>query len=385
MSQDDRASVLVLGAQHPTGLTTARALRDCGARIIGLAYGESPCLRSSVWSSVLRTERNPQDVLQAVAATAERHGGPLLLLPADDESVKILSDQRHLLPPSCLLCMPDAATVDLLLDKSKFYSWAQEHSFPVPATIEVSSFDKLDSAIQELGYPLLLKPTYRTGRWDREIPADKVLILEYSEQRTTIPKSIFSIAPLLLVQQWIPGSDADIYFCLVGYDRHGKLLDYFCGRKLMQWPPLGGSTAVAISDEQEESRDLTLALFDTLGYKGLGSVEYKKDPQTGKLYIMEPTVGRNDFQSGLAIAGNVNLTDCVFLDALGKKGTVKGNRHRSAWICEPSLYYAMKYYLRRNDRSLFQIFRCFFKKIGFCYFEMKDKKPFGAFLKSKLR
>jgi predicted ATP-grasp superfamily ATP-dependent carboligase len=281
--------------------------------------------------------------------------------------------------------MPDAATVDLLLDKSKFYPWAQDHGFPVPITIEVSSFAEMDSAIRDMGYPVVLKPTYRTERWDQEIPRDKVFILECSEQYAAIPRDIFAVAPLLLVQQWIPGTDADIYFCLVSYDRRGKLIDYFCGRKLMQWPPLAGSTAMAVSDEQDETRELTLTIFDAVGYQGLGSMEYKKDPRTGRLYIMEPTVGRNDFQSGLAIAGNVNLTRHVCQDVLGTRVDAGCGHHPATWICEPFLYYGMKDSLRHMDGSIFRHLRFFFRKIGFPYLDRRDMAPFNAFVKSRLR
>lgn len=385
MSGQDQAAVLVLGAQHPTGLMTARALRGLGVRIIALAYSDSPCLRSSVWSSLLMIEKTPETVMRAVLATAAEQRGRLLLLPADDDSVKILSDQRHALPPSCFLLMPEAEKVDLLLDKSQFYPWAVTHGFSVPKTIEIANFEELDRAILEIGYPLLLKPMYRTGLWDEEIPGDKVFILETLEQYVSVPRHLFAVAPVMLAQQWIPGSDADIYFCLVSYDQKGKLLDYFCGRKLMQWPPLGGSTAVAVSDEQEESRELTLALFDAVGFQGLGSVEYKKDPRTGKLYIMEPTVGRNDFQSYLAVSGNVNLTASACQDALGALKKPVGHHHPSAWICEPSFYYGLKYCLRHRDGSFLRYIRFLFRKIGFAYLDFRDMAPFFAFLKSRLK
>jgi predicted ATP-grasp superfamily ATP-dependent carboligase len=281
--------------------------------------------------------------------------------------------------------MPDAATVDLLLDKSKFYPWATRQGFAVPTTIEVSGFAELERALGKIGYPVLLKPKYRTERWDREIPGDKVFILERPDQYAVVPRNIFDVSPVLLAQQWIPGTDADIYFCLVCYDRQGKLMDSFCGRKLMQWPPLGGSTAIAISDEQKESLEPTLALFNAVGYQGLGSMEYKKNPQTGQLYIIEPTVGRNDFQSLLAVTGNVNLTGLVCRDALGIQKASCGLRRRSAWICEPSLYYAVKRCWSHGDMSFLRFFRLLFRRTGFAYADWHDMAPFITFVKSRLR
>ncbi len=378
-------TVLVFGAQHPTGLMTARSLRGCGAEIIGLAFGDSPCLRSSIWSSLIILEQNPEALLQAVRKIAEERSGSVLLLPAGDESVKILSDHRYELPPSCILVLPESATVDLLLDKSRFYSWAEAHGFSVPKTLEVTCFPELDAVIKEIGYPLLLKPLYRDTVWEQKFPDNKVFILETAADSEQLPRNLFAVAPVMLAQQWIPGTDADVYFCLVCYDQQGKLINHFCGRKLMQWPPLGGSTAVAISDKKEKSRELTQAIFDTVGYQGLGSVEYKKDPRNGKLYIMEPTVGRNDFQSYLAVTGNVNLTRLAYYNALGVPQQPAGQRRPSSWICEPSFYYGLKYYLRRRDAYFLRYLLSMVRRTGFAYLDLRDRTPFIAFVKSRLK
>ena len=146
MSDGEKTVALVFCAQHPTGLMTARSLRGCGLEIIGFAYNDSPCLRSSIWDSIQMIERTSETIIRAVLAIAACRTGILLLFPADDESVKILSDRRHELPDSCILSLPNAATVDLLLDKSKFYPWASAHGFPVPKTItemvELKMFEK---------------------------------------------------------------------------------------------------------------------------------------------------------------------------------------------------------------------------------------------------
>ncbi|MDD2852263.1 MAG: hypothetical protein PHY09_10260 [Desulfuromonadaceae bacterium] len=349
---------------------------------MGIAFGESPCLRSSVWSSMLIIERTPEAMMQAIQATAAGRTGRLLLLPADDDCVKILSDRRHELPPSCILIMPDAETVDMLLDKSKFFCWAEAHGFPFPRTIEVTGFEQLDNAIREIGYPVLLKPLYRTWLWNHEMPNDKVFILETHKQYERLPRMLFDVAPTMLVQQWIPGGDDEVYFCLVQYSSEGKLVNYFSGRKLMQWPPLGGSTAIAVSDEKDETRDLTVAIFDAVKYQGLGSMEYKKDPRNGKFYIMEPTVGRNDFQSYIAVTGGVNLTAAVCREMLGEAAE-KPRKKPSAWFSEPSVGYGLKYYFRRKDYYILKHLALLFRNPGFAYLSLSDTKPFIELLKDR--
>lgn len=380
----DKAAV-IFGAQHPTGLITARSLRDCGLRLIGIHFSDSSCLCSNLWHSLVRAEKTAEDLLQKLDTLAQQFSEGLLLFPADDECVKILSENRDKLPSRCTIMLPDPETVDLLMDKSKFYSWAEQHAFAVPASARVHNFKELDETITALGYPLLLKSVYRTAIWDREFPNDKVFILENEEQRQGLPKHIFEIASPMVLQQWIPGNDADIYFCLVQYNRDGRLVNYFCGRKLMQWPPLGGSTAIAVSDELDETRDLTVAIFDAVGYQGLGSMEYKKDPRDGTFFIMEPTVGRNDFQSYLAVSGGVNLTSEVCREMLGETPGATFRKKSAVWFCESSVWYGMKYYFRRKDFYLLKYFSKLFRNPGFAYLSRLDTAPFTEWIKSRFK
>jgi predicted ATP-grasp superfamily ATP-dependent carboligase len=210
-------------------------------------------------------------------------------------------------------------------------------------------------------------------------------MVESEAQLQSLPANLFAVASPLLLQQWVPGGDDAVYFCLVQYDQNGKVANWFCGRKLMQWPPLGGSTAITISDELDETRDLTIAIFDAVKYQGLGSMEYKKDPRDGSFYIMEPTVGRNDFQSYLAVTGGVNLTRYACDDMLGRAIESKPLKKTSAWYFEPSVWYGLKYYLRKKDYFLLKHLASFWRKPAFVYLSLTDIKPLIALIKSRFR
>jgi D-aspartate ligase len=381
MSNNICKKVVILGAQHPTGLATARSLRNCKVDIVGFFYSKgSFCERSNIWSSIVHVQQNPRDILNELTHISGDRQSKILLLPSDDESVKILSDFRDRLPENCIHLLPQADKVNLLLDKSRFHEWATFNNFPVPKTQIATSHEELKDAIDAIKYPVLLKPLYRNPEWDKHIPHAKVFIIENDDNLRTLPGSLFSIASSILVQQWIPGNDADIYFCLVYYNSHAELVDYFCGRKLLQWPPLGGSTAVAISDDNEETRDITLTVFNKIKYNGLGSIEYKKNPTDNKMYIMEPTVGRNDFQSYLAVTGNVNLTEMAYYDAIGEIIT-QHRKNKSIWISELSMYYSLKYYLVKRDFHIIKCMSKIFRSAGFSIFSIHDLRPFVYLLK----
>jgi D-aspartate ligase len=50
---------------------------------------------------------------------------------------------------------------------------------------------------------------------------------------------------MVIVQEWVPGPDSNIYYCLAYITPDGKVLSRFVGRKIHQLPILLGSTASA--------------------------------------------------------------------------------------------------------------------------------------------
>ena len=102
-------------------------------------------------------------------------------------------------------------------------------------------------------------------------------------------------------------------------DRRGKLLGLFPGRKLVCSPPAIGNTAVCVPAPEvaDELVAPTMQFIDRLGYRGLGSLEFKRDRRSGRSLIIEPTVGRTDWQEELATLCGVNLpliTYCAELE-----------------------------------------------------------------------
>ena len=73
---------------------------------------------------------------------------------------------------------------------------------------------------------------------------------------------------------------------------------------------------------------LTKEIFDTVGYRGLGSVEFKMHPADGRPRIVEPTVGRTNYQSEIAVLNGVNIPAIAYWDMIGEPGRI-ASRHNS--------------------------------------------------------
>src|SRR4029077_16877616 len=93
----------------------------------------------------------------------------------------------------------------------------------------------------------------------------------------------------------------------------------FVGRKICQWPVEEGGTASCMPapDAAGELPEMTDGFFSAVGFVGVGSMEYKRDRRDGKFYMVEPTVGRTDYQEEVATLNGVNIPLAAYRAELG--------------------------------------------------------------------
>ena len=240
---------------------------------------------------------------------------PVLFLTRED-TVAAVSRDLHRIASCYRISMPDDRLMNQLGDKLGFQTLAQEHGFPIPRAVRLKTLEDL-SATDAPGYPCVLKPVVKTPRYSaRFSKAYKV------QNRGQLEKLLGEIdgAAEMIAQEWIEGGDDQIYFCLQYRAREPGATVSFTGRKLRSWPPATGGTAscVPAPDAARELGRLTDAFFTAVGYFGVGSMEFKRDARTGRYLMIEPTVGRTDFQEEIATLNGVNIPYAAYCGELGR-------------------------------------------------------------------
>ena len=240
---------------------------------------------------------------------------PVLILTSD-ESVDTISAARGEIEALYRISLPSAEMVPALADKTKFQLLAEREGFRVPRGVAVCKISDC-SQIAQLTAPLVLKP------------ADKTLVLADIAERAVraetiaeaeqVARRMLRQAPRLIVQEWIDGPETEIFFSLFSCDRDGKLLGLFPGRKLVCSPPMIGTTAVcaAAPEAAAELTAQTRNFIEQVGYRGLGSLEFKRDVRSGEFIIIEPTVGRTDWQEEVATLCGINLPLLTYRAEIG--------------------------------------------------------------------
>ena len=236
--------------------------------------------------------------------------------PQQRPPVVAVSGARAALEAHYFLALPTETMVDVLMDKAKFQAYAEEIRLRVPRAVVLEEGHD-EQALDVLSMPVVLKPV------------DRALVLAGVERTTradtraearAVARRMRCAASSVVVQEWIDGDDDDIYFTLFVCDGQARIVALFTGRKMICAPPLVGSTAlcVAATEEHQALAAQTQALVTHSRYHGIGGLEFKRHRCTGEFVVVEPTVGRADWQQEIATLCGVNIPAIAYRTVLGE-------------------------------------------------------------------
>ena len=254
--------------------------------------------------------------IEALTELRGRFDANPVLFVTQEASVASVSDAREKLGPIYRFTLPPADIVRSLQDKLRFQALAKKNSFLVPRGVSLSRSAGTEPA-HALRFSCVVKSITKDARYgERFGKASKVASSDELEQ---LWSRMSKVVDEVIVQEWIEGGDENVYFCLQYRPAKGESTS-FAGRKLCQWPPLVGGTAscVPAPEAAEELTRLTDRFFTRVGFVGLGSMEFKRDRRDGLFYMVEPTVGRTDYQEEIAALNGINIPYVAYLGELGE-------------------------------------------------------------------
>lgn len=204
--------------------------------------------------------------------------------------------------------MPDADTLHQMLDKNRFSAFAETYHLKTPKSTEVGLHLLPEEQLSEdLNYPLVIKPKYRTDRWNGRYHTKKAFLAHNRQEALSVCTELLQVIDWLVVQEFVPGPDTNVYFCLTYLTASGEALDTFCGQKIHQHPILFGNTSSALAADLPALKAESLRILKTAQMSGFCSVEFKQHAVTGDFYVIEPTVGRMDRQQYVAMVSKHDM------------------------------------------------------------------------------
>ena len=316
--QDNRQpAAVVIGLDCVTGLQTARILAQRSIPVIGLAGDpKHPCSRTNVCARILFANTASEEFIFTLEKLGPELSQKAVLFPCTDLSVLLISQQRERLESWYHVVLPSRDVVHMLIDKISFYDYAQKNALPIPATFVLRDRADAERVARDLAFPCVLKPPIKTPSWEKHL-VKKAFMAANAEEFLALYDRCSQWAPMLVVQEWAPGTDADLYTCNSYFNAESLPLVTFTTRKIRQWPPKIGVACLAEECRNEVVQKEAIRLFQATHHRGLAYLEMKRDPRTGKHLIIEPNIGRPTGRSAMAEAAGVELLYTQYCDALG--------------------------------------------------------------------
>jgi D-aspartate ligase len=374
------APVVVIGLDCITGLQSARIFAKRGVPVIALANDpDHYCCQTNVCERILAVDLKSEALIEALENLAPSLAEKAVLVPCTDMSVLLLSRFRDRLRPWYHFALPSEQVVETLIDKIGFYTYAEQAHLPIPKTFFLRSQADAERAADAMAYPCILKPPMKSAEWERNTNK-KVFKLENRAEFLATYQRCAPWADVLMVQDWIEGTDASLYSCNCYFNAQNQPLVTFVARKLRQWPPETGTSCLGEEVRNDTVLEASLRLFQGIGYHGLGYVEMKQDQRTGKHFIIEPNIGRPTGRSAISEFGGVELLYTMYCDLTGQP--LPANRQQryrgTKWIYLrrdlPSAYY----YWRKGQLSLVGWVKSLWGARQDAVFSWRDPRPFLA-------
>ena len=197
----------------------------------------------------------------------------------------------------------------------------------VPRTRHPRSAAEARSAAEELGYPVLVKPSSTEGfkrRFGRQAFR--------CENGDEVERAYADAEPFEpMVQELIPGGDDTLYTVGSYLREDGEPLGVFSGRKLRQTPPGIGTCRVGEAVWVEEPVEAALRLLRELQFYGVSQVEFKRDARDGSFKLMEVNPRLWQWHE-LASASGVDIPRIAYADLVGEPlPPASQNGRRKRW------------------------------------------------------
>lgn len=330
-------------------------------------------------------------LIESLCEVGGRLTTPGVLIPTMDRGVLLVSEHRGRIEPYFRHSLPGETVVKLLMSKTATRRYAEANGFRMPRTSEVCSEKELEDWIAgtkeswPVQFPCILKPQIKTVEFVQQALKKAFLIHSMDELR----EAYRLVAPWereVVVQEWIPGPDTNLIFCLYYFNQEGDPVAWFTGRKLRQYIPYCGTGCCAEPWKDDFVRDEGVRFFRGVDYRGFGAIEFKIDARDGSYHLIEPTVGRTEHLFALAAANGVNLPYIGYCDmAELPLPQWKQNRRPVRYLNWERDLKAVRFYMASRDLTVGQWLKSLWGRKQYALFAWDDPGPLLAHIGMRLR
>ena len=313
-----RHPALVLGLGD-TGLAVVRALGRAGI----VTHGVDRRRRIGFRSRYVKARICPDPKIQHEAfvahlvSFARASDAPPVLFVTADVFLDAVARAWTRLSDHFLLLAPPPAVVNCFLDKHHLHRWCVDAGIAAPRSVHVTSPNGLGSEIDALTFPVFVKPSTAATRSGSFAGSAKGEVAHDPAEIRRIVAGATREGGDVIIQEVVQGPDTSCfkYCALVASD--GRRLLEFTMQKIRNFPAHFGVGSCCVSRLEPEVLALGREVFERTGYRGVGSIEFKRDQRDGRLRLIEVNA-RYWQQVALPTACGLNFPATHYLEATGQ-------------------------------------------------------------------
>ncbi|MFA6146776.1 MAG: hypothetical protein WC899_01020 [bacterium] len=374
-----KVPVLVLNCKLG-GLAIMRSLGSLGIPLYGVdADAKAPGLLSRYCRrEYIREfdESRPIEYLEFLRGLGKGLGKGTILIPTSDELSIFVAEQAEALKEYFVFPDNTSDLVRNLASKEGMYHLARKHAVPSPFTEFPKSLDDVLAYLESARLPIMLKGIY--GNRLEERSGKKMVLVRTKDELIEVYKSLEDPDhPNLMLQEYIPGGDDQIYIFNGYFDHRSDCLCGFTGHKIRQFPVHVGCASLGVCRWNEEVAVQTTTFMKNLGYKGILDIGYRWDERDGlyKVLDINPRIGQA-FRLFVSRNG-MDVARSLYLDLTGQEQVHPiTSREGRRWMIEDFDIISSYHYYKEGDLTVTDWIKSFRNLEEGAWFRWNDPVPF---------
>lgn len=370
---------VILGANYYIGLSVIRCLGEMGVHTVAVdyekkgAYGaRSKYCTDQVIAPHYKTD--PQAFIDFLMAYGKAQPVKPVLYPCHDAYVEIVDANLELLKEVFLISQQEQGLWTKLMNKDTLQSIAGSYNVLVPETVRVHEPDYLKKTAEEIGYPCIVKPVDSASFVS---VFRRKIFMANNESELIEAIEIAKKAELeVVIQRIIPGFDDHMHTYDAYLNQESIVTHWTTCQKYRQYPINFGASVYTGQKYFPELHEIGSKFLEAVNYKGFAEIEFKKDAETGKFYLIEINVRTTNLNVLLHKVGlNFPFIDyCELTGSPLESKSVTVDTNRVFWYAFED-FLAVKGYLKSGQLKLGQVLKSYMRPKAYAIWSLKDPVP----------
>ncbi|MES2196952.1 MAG: hypothetical protein V4517_21250 [Pseudomonadota bacterium] len=291
---------LILGLGHPRQTAFVKSLAKIGIPVHAAHTERSVYQSSRHLAGFHQLQLDPDEQLHHLETFGRAAGG--IVVPANDDYVALVSQNRERLSEHFIVPVPDWGIVGAIFDRATCYAKAASIGINVPQHWSPNSDAEMQSVVagldpQNCDYIIKTRSilgtpadetTVRLTKAAPKLRSDILVACEALRSRTN---------EYPMIQQVVPGAADSAIGVTMVISPQGEIVLAYCVRRLRLasyrigagyvHPYELGSVVWCETVHDDEAMDATRELVRAFAYTGQITVEFRRDSRSGALYLMK--------------------------------------------------------------------------------------------------